>query len=237
MALCAKFHFLRRRTPQFHEALSSQTQRRETKGVEGWQALTGNLCEKVLLLAVSCVSCSAQKNWCFWTVVLEKTLECPLDYKIQPVHPKGNQSWVFVGRTDVEAETPTFWPPDAKIWLLWKDPDVGTDWRLEEKGTTEGEMVRWHHWLNGHALGKLQELVMDREAWCAVIHGVTESDSTERLNWLTDHHHHRARSLALVQVQQVQLPLSPGSLILLCVCSGLIWTSHSGIIDYLSITV
>ena len=237
MALCAKFHFLRRRTPQFHEALSSQTQRRETKGVEGWQALTGNLCEKVLLLAVSCVSCSAQKNWCFWTVVLEKTLECPLDYKIQPVHPKGNQSWVFVGRTDVEAETPTFWPPDVKSWLIWKDPDVGKDWRLEEKGTTEGEMVRWHHWLNGHALGKLQELVMDREAWCAVIHGVTESDSTERLNWLTDHHHHRARSLALVQVQQVQLPLSPGSLILLCVCSGLIWTSHSGIIDYLSITV
>ena len=237
MALCAKFHFLRRRTPQFHEALSSQTQRRETKGVEGWQALTGNLCEKVLLLAVSCVSCSAQKNWCFWTVVLEKTLECPLDYKIQPVHPKGNQSWVFVGRTDVEAETPTFWPPDAKSWLIWKDPDVGKDWRLEEKGTTEGEMVRWHHWLNGHALGKLQELVMDREAWCAVIHGVTKSDSTERLNWLTDHHHHRARSLALVQVQQVQLPLSPGSLILLCVCSGLIWTSHSGIIDYLSITV
>ena len=237
MGLCARFHFLRRRTPQFHEALSSQTQRRETKGVEGWQALTGNLCEKVLLLAVSCVSCSAQKNWCFWTVVLEKTLECPLDYKIQPVHPKGNQSWVFVGRTDVEAETPTFWPPDAKSWLIWKDPDVGKDWRLEEKGTTEGEMVRWHHWLNGHALGKLQELVMDREAWCAVIHGVTESDSTERLNWLTDHHHHRARSLALVQVQQVQLPLSPGSLILLCVCSGLIWTSHSGIIDYLSITV
>ena len=237
MALCAKFHFLRRRTPQFHEALSSQTQRRETKGVEGWQALTGNLCEKVLLLAVSCVSCSAQKNWCFWTVVLEKTLECPLDYNIQPVHPKGNQSWVFAGRTDVEAETPTFWPPDVKSWLIWKDPDVGQDWRLEEKGTTEGEMVRWHHWLNGHALGKLQELVMDREAWCAVIHGVTESDSTERLNWLTDHHHHRARSLALVQVQQVQLPLSPGSLILLCVCSGLIWTSHSGIIDYLSITV
>ena len=237
MALCAKFHFLRRRTPQFHEALSSQTQRRETKGVEGWQALTGNLCEKVLLLAVSCVSCSAQKNWCFWTVVLEKTLECPLDYKIQPVHPKGNQSWVFIGRTGVEAETSIFWPPDAKSWLIWKDPDVGKDWRLEEKGTTEGEMVRWHHWLNGHALGKLQELVMDREAWCAVIHGVTESDSTERLNWLTDHHHHRARSLALVQVQQVQLPLSPGSLILLCVCSGLIWTSHSGIIDYLSITV
>ena len=237
MGLCARFHFLRRRTPQFHEALSSQTQRRETKGVEGWQALTGNLCEKVLLLAASCVSCSAQKNWCFWTVVLEKTLECPLDYKIQPVHPKGNQSWVFVGRTDVEAETPTFWPPDVKSWLIWKDPDVGKDWRLEEKGTTEGEMVRWHHWLSGHALGKLQELVMDREAWCAVIHGVTESDLTERLNWLTDHHHHRARSLALVQVQQVQLPLSPGSLILLCVCSGLIWTSHSGIIDYLSITV
>ena len=93
----------------------------------------------------------APKNWCFWTVVLEKTLESPLDCKeIQPVHPKGDQSWVFIGRTDAEAETPILWPPDAKNWLIWKDPDTGRDWRREEKGTTEDEMVGGHHWLNGH---------------------------------------------------------------------------------------
>ena len=91
------------------------------------------------------------KNWCFWTVVLEKTLESPLDCKeIQPVHPKGNQSWVFIGKTDVEAETPIFWPPDMKNWLTGKDSDAGKDWRQEEKVTTEDEMVGWHHWLNGH---------------------------------------------------------------------------------------
>ena len=87
---------------------------------------------------------------CFWTVVLEKILESPLHSKeIQPVHPKGDQSWVFVGRTDVEAETPVLWPPDVKSWLIWKDPDAGKDWRQEEKGTTEDEMVGWHHRLNG----------------------------------------------------------------------------------------
>ena len=92
-----------------------------------------------------------QKNWCFWTVVLEKTLESPLDCKeIQPVHSKGDQSWVFIGRTDVEDEPLIFWPLQAKSWLIWKDPDVGKDWRQEEKGTTEDEMIRWHHQLNGH---------------------------------------------------------------------------------------
>ena len=96
----------------------------------------------------------AQKNWYFWTVVLEKTLESPLDCKeIQLVHPKGHQSWVFIGRTDVEAETPILWPHYAKSWLIWKDPDVRKDWRQEEKGTTEDEMVRWHHRLNGHEFG------------------------------------------------------------------------------------
>ena len=90
----------------------------------------------------------ALKNWCFWTVVLEKTLENPLDCKdIQPVHPKGNQSWIFIGRTDAEAATPKFWPPDPKNWLIWKDPDTGNYWRW---GMTEDEMVGWHHWLNGH---------------------------------------------------------------------------------------
>ena len=94
----------------------------------------------------------ALKNWCCWTVVLKETLECPLDCKeIQPVHPEGNQSWVFIGRTDTEAETPILWPPDAKNWLTGKDPDAGKDWRQEEKGMAEDEMVGWHHRLNGHA--------------------------------------------------------------------------------------
>ena len=93
----------------------------------------------------------AMKNWCFWTVVLEKTLVSPLDCEeIQPVHPKGDQSWVFIGGTDVEAETPVLWPPDVKSWLIWKDPDAGKDWGQEEKGTTEDEMVGWLHWLNGY---------------------------------------------------------------------------------------
>ena len=96
----------------------------------------------------------ALKNWCFWTVVLEKTLESPLDCKeIQPVHPKGNQSWIFIGRTDVEAETPILWPPDVKNWLIGKYPDAGKDWKQEEKGSTEDEMVGWHHWLSGHGFG------------------------------------------------------------------------------------
>ena len=93
----------------------------------------------------------APKNWCFWTVVLEKTLETLLDCKdVQPVHPKGNQSWTFTGRTDVEAETPILWPPDVKSWLIGKDPDAGKDWRQEDKGMTEDEMVGWHHWPNEH---------------------------------------------------------------------------------------
>ena len=94
----------------------------------------------------------APKNWCFWTVVLEKTLEkTPLDCEeIQPVHPKGNQFWIFIGRTDVEAETPILWPPDAKNWLILKDPGVGKGWRQEEKGMTEDEMVRWCHQFNGY---------------------------------------------------------------------------------------
>ena len=91
----------------------------------------------------------APKNWCFWSVVLEKTLESPLDYKeIQPIHPKGDQSLVFIGSIDVEAETPILWPPDANNWLILKDPDGGKDWGQEEKGATKDEMAGWHHRLN-----------------------------------------------------------------------------------------
>ena len=93
----------------------------------------------------------ALKNWCFWSVVLEKTLESPLDCKeIQPSRPKRNQSWIVIGGTDAEAETPTLWSPDMKNWLIGKDSDAGKDWRQEEKGTAENEMVEWHHWLHGH---------------------------------------------------------------------------------------
>ena len=129
------------------------------------------------------------KNCCFWTLVLEKILESPLDSKeIQPVHSKGNQSWIFIGRTYAEAEPPTFWPPDAKNWLIWKDPDGGKDRRQEEKGTKEDEMVGWHYWLNGHEFCKLLLLVMDREAWRAAVQEVAKSrtrlsDWTE-LNWI-----------------------------------------------------
>ena len=125
------------------------------------------------------------KNWYFWTVVLEKILESPLDCKeIQPVHPKENQSWIFIARTDVEAETPIHWPPDAKNWLIRKDLGAGKDWRQEEKGMTEDEMVGWHHWLDGHefeqALG-----VRDRQGIlaCCSPWGHKESHTTEWPNW------------------------------------------------------
>ena len=119
------------------------------------------------------------KNWCSWTVVLEKTFESPLDCKeIQPVHPKGNQSWVSTGRTDVEAETPILWPPDAKNWLIWKDPDAGKDRRQED------EVVGWHHWLNGHEF-EWTPGVGDGQGglvWCSPW-GRKELDMAERLNW------------------------------------------------------
>ena len=128
------------------------------------------------------------KNWCFWTVVLEKTLEIPLDCKeIKPVNPKGDRSWIFTVRTDAEAQTAILWPLDAKSWLIEKDPDARKDWRQEGKGTTEDEIVGWHHWLNGHefeqALG-----VGDGQGSlvCCNLWGGKESDTTEWLNWTED---------------------------------------------------
>ena len=134
---------------------------------------------------LDCEESWALKNWSFWTMVLEKTLESPLDCKeIQPVRPKGDQSWVFVGRTDDEAETPTLWPPHSKSWLTGKDPDAGRDWGQEEKGTTEDKMAGWRLWLDGHwfgytlGVGDGQGGLVCCDSW-----GCKESDTTERLNW------------------------------------------------------
>ena len=139
---------------------------------------------------LDCEESWALKNWCFWTVVLEKTLESPSDYReIQPVHPKGDQSWLFTGRTDAEAETLVLWPPHAKSWFTGKDPDTGKDWGQEEKGTTEDEMAGWHHRLSGHefewtpGVGDGQGGLACCDSW-----GRKESDMTERLNW-TDLNH------------------------------------------------
>ena len=127
----------------------------------------------------------APKNWCFWTVVLEKTLESPLDsMEIKLVNPKGNQSWMFIGRTDAEAETPIFWPPDVTKWLIGKDPDAGKDWRPKKKGMKEDEMVGCHHWLNGYEFE--QALVVDDgqgSLRCCSLWGHKELDQTEQLNW------------------------------------------------------
>ena len=129
------------------------------------------------------------KNLCFWTVVLEKAPESLLDCKIKPVNPKGDQSWIFIGRTDAEAEATIFWPPDVKNWLIWKDPDAGKDWSQEEKETTEDEMVGWHHQLNGHEFEKAPRVGNGQgglacwSPWgCAAVRGVTES-WTRLSNW------------------------------------------------------
>ena len=141
--------------------------------------------KEIILFVEIKEECWVLKNWGFWTVVLEKTIQSPLDCKeIQPAHPKGDQSWVFIGRTDVEAEIPILWPPDVKRWLIWKNPDAGKDWRQEEKGMTEDEMVGWHHWLNGHGFGWTLG-VGDGQGClaCCGSRGGKESDMTEWLNW------------------------------------------------------
>ena len=120
----------------------------------------------------------APRNWCFQTMLLEKTLESLLESKeIQPVHPKGNQPWILIGRTDAEAETPILWPPDAKNWVIGKDPDAAKDWGQEEKGMTEDEMVGWHHWLHGHEFEQAPGDRQRRLAWCSP-RGRKESDIT-----------------------------------------------------------
>ena len=122
------------------------------------------------------------KNWSLWIVVLEKTLESPLNSKeIEPVHPQGNQSWIFTGRPEAEAETPILWPPHVKSWLIWKDPDAGKDWRREEKGTTEEEMIGWHHRLNGHESEWTPGVGDGREDWHATVCRVAKSRT-----WLSD---------------------------------------------------
>ena len=136
-------------------------------------------CESWTIKKAECGRIDAFELWCW------RRLEHPLDCKeIQLVHPKGNQSWVFIGRTDAEAETPTLWPPDAKSWLIWKDPDAGKDWGQEENGMTEGETVGWHHWLNEHgfgwtlAVGDGQGDLVYSGSW-----GRKQSVTTEQLNW------------------------------------------------------
>ena len=139
----------------------------------------------VWMRKLDCEESWVLKNWCFWTVVLEKTLESPLDCKeIQPVHSKGDQPWDFLGGNDAKAETPVLWPPHAKSWLIGRDSDAGRDWGQEEKGMTEDEMAGWHHWLNGHEFEWTPGVVDGQGSLeCYSLWGHKESDMTEWLNW------------------------------------------------------
>jgi len=157
----------------------------------------------VWMWELDCEESWALKNWCFWTVVLEKSLESPLDCKeIQPVHPKGDQPWVFFGRNHTKAETAVLWPPHAKSWLIGKDSDAGRNWGQEEKGTTEDEMAGWHHWLDGHGFGWTlgvgdgQEGLAFCDSW-----GCKELDTIEWLNWTELNA--RGRALQIWRLQNV----------------------------------
>ena len=144
----------------------------------------------VWMWELDCEESWAPKNWCFWTVVLEKTFRVPQTARRSLVNPKGYQSWIFIGRTDVEAETPIFWPPDVKSWLTGKDHDAGKDWRQEEKGTTEDEMVGWHHWLNGHEFEQAPRVFGDGQGslkcWSPMGSQRVRHDWVTKLNW-TEH--------------------------------------------------
>ena len=159
----------------------------------------------ITMWELDCEESWALKNWCFWTVVLEKTLESLLDSKkIEPVHRKGNQSWRLTGRTDAEAETLILWPPDAKNWFIGKDPDAGKDWRREEKGITEDEMVAWHHWLNGHeflGVGDGQRGLVCCSPW-----GHKELDTTEQLNLIEQQNVTKfSKDIQFLHVRSIQL--------------------------------
>ena len=151
----------------------------------------------VWMWELDCEENWALKNWCFWTVVLDKTLESPLDCKeIQPVHSEGDQPWDFFGMNDAKAETPVLWPPHAKSWVIGIDSDAGRDWGQEEKGTTEDEMAGWHHWLDGCESGWTPG-VGDRQGGlvCCNSWGCKESDTTERLNWTEESKRKWSRSV------------------------------------------
>ena len=161
------------------------------------------------------------ENWCFWTVELEKTPESPLDYKeIQLVHPKGNQSWIFIGRTDAEAETAMLWPPNVKNWLIGKDPDAGKDWGQVEKGTTEDETVGWHHRLDAHEFEQALGVGDGREASHAVVHGVAKSQ-TWLSNWIDPDTH------LLETAAQRPVSLRPQ-------CPSALWWGHSELEEYVT---
>ena len=157
----------------------------------------------------------ALKYWCFRTAVLEKTLKSSLDSKeIKAVNSKGNQPWIYIGRTDAETEVPILWPPDAKKWLIGKDPDAGKDWRQEEKGTTEDEMVGWHHQLYGHEFEQAPGVVDGQGglAFCSSW-GRKELDTTEWLNW--------TRHILTLDMLTETVQLTPLSLIESAVLSSL----------------